>query len=263
MAEVVRGITQTVAPHMQMRSSASALSTNISPQQEAPRKSRKSVAFSGDDTMMDENGAISEAGPTDDSKTTAMKHTTSQDDAAVDEVTDMFAGMGKKKKKSSKTKSGDETTGTGVDGEDQTATGDFDATKKKKKKSTKPKPTESTDDTAIDSFEAKLAEPASKNHPLTGRQNPIASALPPRRYSNSTHPSIRRPRNRHRHLVPRLRHPPYHTNSSSPASTTNSINTTRTSSPPARAPTRSHPRSVSAKATRRRSSPTLRRYASA
>ena len=159
MSEVVRNATKFITPHMPMHSSASAVLTNISPQQEpAPRKSRKSVAFSGDDTMMDENGAISEAAPTDDSKTTAMKHTTSQEDPAVDEVTDMFAGMGKKKKKSSKTKSGDDTTSTAVDGEEQTATGDFDATKKKKKKSTKPKPTESTDDTAIDSFEAKLAE---------------------------------------------------------------------------------------------------------
>ena len=97
---------------------------------------------------MDENGEISEAAPTDESKTTALKHSTSED-PAVDEVTDMFAGMGKKKKKSSKPKSSDDV---GADGAEAGDGGEFDLTKKKKKKA-KPKPAEEGD-----SFDAKLAE---------------------------------------------------------------------------------------------------------
>lgn len=101
------------------------------------RKPRKSVAFSGDDTIMDENGAISEAPPLEH-KTTAEKHSTPPDeDQAVEEVTDMFAGLNKKKKKSSKPKADD------ADGDAPAAAadGNFDdlVLKKKKKKSTKPK----------------------------------------------------------------------------------------------------------------------------
>jgi translation initiation factor 2 subunit 2 len=103
------------------------------------RKPRKSVAFSGDLTIMDENGEISEAAHTDnEEKVTAEKHS-SPPDAAVDEVTDLFAGMNKKKKKPSKnTEDGaDEEAAAGA----ATADGEFDPTvlKKKKKKSTKPK----------------------------------------------------------------------------------------------------------------------------
>ena len=66
------------------------------------------------------------------------------EDKEVDEVTDMFAGLAKKKKKSSKPKTEDADDAPAADG-------DFDASmlKKKKKKSTKPK--------VDDSFEAKLA----------------------------------------------------------------------------------------------------------
>lgn len=130
-------------------------------QQEQPlpdRKARKSVAFSEQAEMMDTNGD-SESAPLEH-KTTAESHSqrespTNADytsltipaatDKAVDEVTDMFAGLNKKKKKSSKPKP--------EDGEADTpaADGEFDASvlKKKKKKSTKPKVEED--------FEAKLA----------------------------------------------------------------------------------------------------------
>lgn len=133
------------------------------------RKPRKSVVFSGDDTIMDENGDISEAHHSGaDDKVTAEKHSArmapnsrkskskpvltqypASEDQAVDEMADMFAGLNKKKKKSSKPK-----TEEGVDGDTAapTADGEFDPTalKKKKKKSTKPK-TDGGD------FAAKLA----------------------------------------------------------------------------------------------------------
>ena len=121
---------------------------------------------------MDENGEISEAAQGED-KTTAESHsnrespdsvsnvlknslliswTPASADKEVDEVTDMFAGLNKKKKKSSKTKtSTEETEKAEADILPATGEGDFDATvlKKKKKKSSKSKP---------DDFEAKLAE---------------------------------------------------------------------------------------------------------
>ncbi|KAL6245898.1 translation initiation factor eIF-2 beta subunit [Rhinocladiella similis] len=140
-------------------------------QQDAPqpphvRKPRKSVAFSGDDTIMDENGEISEA-PTNtaEDNPTAEKHSSLSDDKAVDEMTDMFAGLNKKKKKSSKTKTADGEAGA----DDGAAAGDdaFDPTvlKKKKKKSTKSK-AEGGDD-----FAAKLAsaglEPGSEDQATT------------------------------------------------------------------------------------------------
>jgi len=119
------------------------------------RKARKSVAFSGDNTIMDENGDISEAPPSGaEDKTTAEKHSSQQTDP-VDEVTDMFAGLNKKKKKSSKPKTEDkEDTDAAA-----TADNDFDATalKKKKKKSTKPK-TEGAEDFAAKLAQAGLAE---------------------------------------------------------------------------------------------------------
>ena len=157
MAEVVRTVAQPNAPHftnvLKMTFDRSQnhhrnTMTDSLIIQEIPRKPRKSVAFSGDDTVMDENGEISEAAPTDETKTTAEKHSTSPD-AAVDEVTDLFAGMGKKKKKTSKPKTSEETA---VDGAEAADGGEFDLTKKKKKKA-KPKPAEEGD-----SFDAKLAE---------------------------------------------------------------------------------------------------------
>ncbi|EXJ59965.1 translation initiation factor 2 subunit 2 [Cladophialophora yegresii CBS 114405] len=131
--------------------------TSFAALQEHPlhdRKPRKSVAFSGDNTIMDENGDISEAPPSGpEDKVTAEKHSSPPTDAAVDEVTDMFAGLNKKKKKSSKPKTEDN-----EDGE-AAADGDFDASalKKKKKKSTKPK-TEGAEDFAAKLAQAGLAE---------------------------------------------------------------------------------------------------------
>jgi len=94
---------------------------------------------------MDENGEISEATHGED-RITADSHST---DKAVDEVTDMFAGLNKKKKKPSKPKPSEDED---PDGGAPPAGGDeFDPSslKKKKKKSTKPK--------ADGDFEAKLA----------------------------------------------------------------------------------------------------------
>lgn len=88
---------------------------------------------------MDENGTTTTA-PHDETKPTVDKD--------VEEVTDMFAGLAKKKKKPKKTEdvNGDTTaaTATAADGEL-----DLSALKKKKKKSSKPKDSD---------FEAKLAE---------------------------------------------------------------------------------------------------------
>lgn len=111
------------------------------------RKARKSVAFSEGTTIMDANGDISESVHGED-KTTAESHSTPPDQA-VDEVTDMFAGMNKKKKKPTKPKS-DDAVEPEADPPAPTADGEFDVStlKKKKKKSTKPK--------AEGDFDAKL-----------------------------------------------------------------------------------------------------------
>lgn len=113
---------------------------------------------------MDENGEISEAPHGE--KSTAEKHSQREgvhvliskdtdnskapsEDAAVDEVTDMFAGLNKKKKKSSKPK-----TEEGEEAPAATGDADFEALglKKKKKKSSKSKAADGDD------FDAKLAE---------------------------------------------------------------------------------------------------------
>jgi translation initiation factor 2 subunit 2 len=118
---------------------------------------------------MNAHGEISEAAPADESRTTAEKHSTSTldpipiafnlalmatpalTDPAVDEVTDLFAGLNKKKKKPKKATEDNEEVAPDAT---PAAEGDFDASalKKKKKKSSKPK----TADT--DTFDAKLAE---------------------------------------------------------------------------------------------------------
>jgi translation initiation factor 2 subunit 2 len=125
------------------------------PQAPHERKARKSVAFSGDDTVMDENGEISEV-PTNtaEDNPTAEKHSSAPEssDKAVDEMTDMFAGLNKKKKKSSsKPKIADGETP--ADSEAAPVDDAFDPTalKKKKKKSTK------KIEAAGDDFAAKLA----------------------------------------------------------------------------------------------------------
>ncbi|KAH8694015.1 translational initiation factor 2 beta [Talaromyces proteolyticus] len=107
----------------------------------AERKQRKSVAFSEGTTIMDANGEVTEAAHVE--KTTAESHTADKD---VDEVTELFKGLSKKKKtKKPKddAEEGDEATPTG-DGEL-----DLSGLKKKKKK---PKKVD------VGDFEAKLAE---------------------------------------------------------------------------------------------------------
>lgn len=156
------------------------------PVQIPERKQRKSVAFSEGTTIVDQNGNISEApeAQAGEDKSTAESHSTrmyptvktvmrccnnpqakgtmiaapqTSADPEVDQVTDMFAGLNKKKKKSSKPKTSETAAEDGdaapaaapaADGES------FEATvlKKKKKKSSKPKAAETGE------FDAKLAE---------------------------------------------------------------------------------------------------------
>ncbi|BCR91221.1 translation initiation factor eIF2 subunit beta [Aspergillus chevalieri] len=106
------------------------------------QKQRKSVAFSEGSVIMDTNGEVTEA-PKAVEKPVEEKPTGA--DQQVDEVTEMFKGLSKKKK-SKKPKDADE-------GEEAAATpdGEFDpGLKKKKKKTTKKADT--------GDFEAKLAE---------------------------------------------------------------------------------------------------------
>ncbi|KAJ6087378.1 hypothetical protein N7467_006292 [Penicillium canescens] len=105
---------------------------------EIETKQRKSVAFSEGSVIMDTNGQVTDAPPAEKPA-----------DKEVDEVTDMFKGLSKKKKtKKSKTADGE-------DGEAPAAEGEFDPStmKKKKKGSSKSKSKVDPDD-----FEAKLAE---------------------------------------------------------------------------------------------------------
>ncbi|KAI9849850.1 MAG: hypothetical protein M1837_000064 [Sclerophora amabilis] len=128
------------------------------------RKPRKSVAFSEGDTLVNENGEVEMRNGNGDKSTaeshaqdvrdvlskfdkplTILLHVEGSGDAAVDEVTDMFKGL-TKKKKSKKPKDEDKEDGAAV------AEGEFDPTALKKKKR-KPKTAE-----VDDNFEAKLAE---------------------------------------------------------------------------------------------------------
>ncbi|MCJ1437729.1 hypothetical protein MMC27_007116 [Xylographa pallens] len=119
------------------------------------RKARKSVAFSEGTTIVDSNGDITEMNGTSD-RTTAESHSTPPPaetitaDKDVDEVTDLFKGLAKKKK-SKKPKEGE--AADGGDDAAPAADGEFDpsALKKKKKKKT----TKAAD---VDDFDAKLAE---------------------------------------------------------------------------------------------------------
>ncbi|KAJ5377372.1 eukaryotic translation initiation factor 2 subunit beta [Penicillium cataractarum] len=99
---------------------------------EVEQKQRKSVAFSEGSVIMDTNGQVTDA-------PAAEKPA----DKEVDEMTDMFKGLSKKKKSKKSSKE------TG-DAEEPTADGEFDASalKKKKKKTKKD----------AGDFEAKLAE---------------------------------------------------------------------------------------------------------
>ncbi|ODM14682.1 hypothetical protein SI65_09871 [Aspergillus cristatus] len=106
------------------------------------QKQRKSVAFSEGSVIMDTNGEVTEA-PQAVEKPVEEKPTGA--DQQVDEVTEMFKGLSKKKK-SKKPKDADE-------GEEAAATpdGEFDPGLKKKKKKT-------TKKADAGDFEAKLAE---------------------------------------------------------------------------------------------------------
>ncbi|QVM09386.1 hypothetical protein D8B26_004047 [Coccidioides posadasii str. Silveira] len=126
------------------------------------KKHRKSVAFSEGATVMDANGSITEAGHV--TKSTAEKHTAATPDKEVDEVTELFKSL-PKKKKSSKKKDAE----AAADGEDGTADGAFDpSTMKKKKKSSSKKKTVDAGD-----FEAKLAEAG-----LGAEEEPAAEEKP-------------------------------------------------------------------------------------
>ncbi|MCJ1450899.1 hypothetical protein MMC28_001233 [Mycoblastus sanguinarius] len=124
----------------------------------ATREPRKSVAFQESATMVDSNGEVTEINGTSE-KASAQGHSavspdhSATKDAAVDEVTDLFKGLNKKKKSSKKSKESKDSEAAEEGGEPAPAAdGEFDPTalkKKKKKKVAKP---------AEDEFEAKLAE---------------------------------------------------------------------------------------------------------
>ncbi|KAB8246490.1 eukaryotic translation initiation factor 2 subunit beta [Aspergillus flavus] len=110
--------------------------------EQAPQKQRKSVAFSEGSVIMDTNGEVTEAPKVE--KPTENEATA---DKSVDEVTEMFKGLSKKKKtkkpKDAEAGEGDEAS--------PAADGEFDPTALKKKK----KKTKKVD---AGDFEAKLAE---------------------------------------------------------------------------------------------------------
>ncbi|KAG2166280.1 hypothetical protein VTO58DRAFT_111382 [Aureobasidium pullulans] len=144
------------------------------------RKPRKSVAFSEGTTIVDSNGEVTEATEQHGDKSSAEAHSSgtikklpaaqeAQEDTSspatapaeggVDEMTAMFEGLAKKKKKSSKKeKSAD-------DAEAPAADAEFDpsALKKKKKKAKK---------VEADDFEAKLAE-ANANEDANENEEPV------------------------------------------------------------------------------------------
>ncbi|KAI4160211.1 MAG: hypothetical protein LQ342_005923 [Letrouitia transgressa] len=117
----------------------------------AQTRQRKSVVFSEGATIVDSNGEVTEVNGHSD-KASAENHTkdaTETTDKSVDEVTDLFKGLAKKKK----TKKPKDTEGAGGDGAAPAADGEFDATAlKKKKKKKAPKAADGDD------FDAKLAE---------------------------------------------------------------------------------------------------------
>ncbi|EYE99276.1 translation initiation factor eIF2 subunit beta [Aspergillus ruber CBS 135680] len=110
----------------------------------AEAKQRKSVAFSEGSVIMDTNGEVTEA-PQAVEKPVEEKPTGA--DEQVDEVTEMFKGLSKKKKTTKKPKDEGE-------GDEAAATpdGEFDPTALKKKKKRTTKKADTGD------FEAKLAE---------------------------------------------------------------------------------------------------------
>ena len=131
--------------------------TYSSPSQELPeRKPRKSVAFAEGQTIVDENGEVTESHEALGRKTSAESHSiepngdTPAGEKQVDEMTAMFEGLAKKKKKKSSSKK--EEGGEGEpEKEAEVGDGEVDLSALKKKKKKPKKTTE-------DDFEAKLAE---------------------------------------------------------------------------------------------------------
>jgi translation initiation factor 2 subunit 2 len=124
-------------------------------QQELPeRKQRKSVAFAEGQSVIDENGEVTETHDMNGRKDSAESHSREPNgeggDKRVDEMTAMFEGLAKKKKKksSSKKEDGGEAE---VEKDGEAGDGDVDLSALKKKKK-KPKKAVEED------FEAKLAE---------------------------------------------------------------------------------------------------------
>ncbi|KAJ5154526.1 Translation initiation factor IF2/IF5 zinc-binding [Penicillium coprophilum] len=118
---------------------------------EIETKQRKSVAFSEGSVIMDTNGQVTDAPP-------AEKPTGEKD---VDEVTEMFKGLSKKKKSSKKSKSAE----AGDDDEAPAADGEFDPSALKKKKSSKKTKKVDPNDFDAKLAEAGLAEEAGEDQP--------------------------------------------------------------------------------------------------
>jgi translation initiation factor 2 subunit 2 len=73
------------------------------------KPSRKSVSFADSHAIVDNDGNVKEQiANGDGAQTTAESHTAGTPDAAVDEVTDMFASLAKKKKPKKKKESEEE-----------------------------------------------------------------------------------------------------------------------------------------------------------
>ncbi|KAK3054718.1 translation initiation factor eIF-2 beta subunit [Extremus antarcticus] len=119
------------------------------------RKPRKSVAFAEGQTIVDENGDVTESSEQLGRKSSAESHAIEGngdvgEDKQVDEMTAMFDGLAKKKKKKpSKKEDGAE--GEGEKDAEPAGDGEVDLSALKKKKKKPKKTTE-------DDFEAKLAE---------------------------------------------------------------------------------------------------------
>lgn len=125
---------------------------------------RKSVAFSEGQTVIDGYGSVKEMNGLDGEKETAESHTNGTQDAAVDEMTDMFKDLAKKKKKKPKKmeEADEEKPEEPAEGEDGEL--DLSALKKKKKKK---KPKDEDED-----FEAKL-EAAQSGEVKAERDEPV------------------------------------------------------------------------------------------
>jgi hypothetical protein len=230
------------------------------------RKARKSVAFSEGTTIVDENGAVTmKADGHDDTATTAQSHSPStpplsqalgdftdppiealDDEPAKDDeddVANMLKGM--KKKKKSKTPKPED--GEAEGGEAAAEDGGLDLSSMKKKKKSK-KPKEGTED----EFAAKLAALDIEGKEEEGESAVVAEKKPVDDGDMEKGTGIWQ-----HDCTTRI---PYE--SLSPDFSPFSHKRTQTTHRAAREVTRSHLLSVCVKATRRRSSPILRRSAS-